>query len=269
MKTRTKIRIANCFARSLGWLTRRSGLARILTFHSVQEGGDPLVHQPPELFEEQIRYLAEQGYRSYRVCDVVESWPAILDGPKFTVITFDDGLSNGRTVACPILQRYGMTATFFITTACVSDDRRPPGVEGMHNVRDVDMLSWQDLREMADEGFEIGAHSHTHVRISRQSPRRAREEIFLPKAMLEQELGRPICSFAYPKGRADSFAPWTRDLLAEAGYKAGYTQMGRPLRRGCDLLNLSRTSIHGLDTLASFRMKLSGNYDLLRRIRGQ
>lgn len=268
MGAQAKITLQRLFAKSLGWLSRPRGLARILTFHSVRDGGDPLVHQPPELFEEQIRYLAEQGYGSYRVCDLVESWPAILDGPKFTVVTFDDGLSNSRTIACPILQRYGMTATFFIPTACIGDQRRPPDVEGMHNVRDVDMLSWRDLREMADEGFEIGAHSHTHVRIRRLSLERARREVALPKAILEDKLGRPVYSFAYPKGRADSFAPWTRDLLAEAGYMAGCTQAGLPLRRGCDLLDLPRTGIHGLDTLASFTMKLRGNYDLLRRIRG-
>ena len=61
--TATKVRLQHLFAKSLGWLTRRSGLPRILTFHSVQTGGDPLVHQPPELFEELIRYLAEQGCR--------------------------------------------------------------------------------------------------------------------------------------------------------------------------------------------------------------
>jgi len=266
MNIRTKLAIRYALAGSLGRLRRRNESLRILTFHSVQAHPNTMVHMPPEAFEEQIRYLAEQGYATCRIRDLVEAWPAIADRKRTVVLTFDDGCANNRTIVCPILERYGMTATFFVATAGIGESRQAPSADGLAEYRDTEFLSWTDLREMAAAGFEIGAHSHRHVMVARQDRERAREEIALPKKLLEDRLGGPVCSFAYPKGHADAFADWTRPLLAEAGYRAGCTMMGGPISARCDLYELPRTGIHPTDDLKRFRMKLDGRYDLLRRL---
>ncbi|NVN93106.1 MAG: polysaccharide deacetylase family protein [Desulfuromonadales bacterium] len=266
MKAIYKFHIKRIFTNTFGFLSRKTGAPRILAFHSVENNDDTFLHQPPQLFEDQIRYLAENKYKSCRVADIAIGLSEIVLQNKIVILTFDDGIENFRTIVCPILKKYGMTATFFIPTAYIGDERQKPHHKGLSVYNEYQMLSWQDLREMASEGFEIGAHSHTHLKLSQQASACAKDEIERPKLILENKLGCPVKSFAYPFGRSDAYAPWTRDLLAEAGYTAGCTMMSRVLSKKDDLLQLPRTDISGFDTLKQFVMKLNGDYDCLRWI---
>ena len=62
------------------------------------------------------------------------------------------------------------------------------------------MLDWSQLAGLRAAGIEIGGHSHTHPHLDTLAPRAAREEIAGCKALLEQSLGEPVRSFAYPHG---------------------------------------------------------------------
>lgn len=264
MKIETKIRIRHTIARRLGWLTSRANAIRILTFHSVQEHPCSLSHQSPAVFEQQIKYLADKAYTSLRVSDVLDNWPGILDKKRVVILTFDDGLYNNREIICPILKRYGMTATFFISTAYIGENRSPAGHDNLGAYKDVDMMAWHDLQDMINEGFEIGAHTHTHAQVRQLNHEEAAHELAISKKIIEEKLGVPVRSFAYPKGRTTAFAPWTRKILQQCGYAAGCTMMEGHLSRKSDLLQLPRIGIDKTDTLQTFQMKLRGNYDLLR-----
>jgi peptidoglycan/xylan/chitin deacetylase (PgdA/CDA1 family) len=250
-------------ARHVGWMTRAPERLRILTFHSITARPRSLVHTPPEVFERQIAYLAREGYRSFRVAELADRWPRVLETSPAVVLTFDDALADHRTVVCPILREYGLTATFFVPTAYIGDRQAPPSTPEVAEYADTPMCSWADLREMAAAGFEIGAHSHTHVLVSRLSPGVARAEVFRSKQLLEEHLGLAVRSFAYPKGRRDAFSAWTRQVLEEAGFVAACTQMGRPLGPSCDLLELPRLGIHGGDDFDQFVRKVQGYYDCI------
>lgn len=267
MRDSTKIGLHYPLARTLGYLMRRKGLLRILTYHSIQSHANLVSHTSPELFEEHVRWLAESGYRSMRVSDLCDRNIVTSSGESQVVITFDDGLYNNYAVARPVLQKYGMTATFFVPTAYIGNERTCVQSNEMGAYRGMEMMCWQDLRSLAEEGFEIGAHSHRHVRIAQESRERARQEVKLPKELLEARLNRTIDSFAYPKGRRDSFAAWTGDLLRECGYRAGCTTLEGPVARDADLFTLPRTDVCGYDDLARFKLKLEGNYDCLNWLR--
>ena len=214
-----------------------------------------------------MRWLAESGYRSMRVRDLCDRNFVGSGGESQIVITFDDGLYNNYAVARPILQKYGMTATFFVPTAYIGNERMRVQNDQMEAYRGMEIMCWQDLRDLAKGGFEIGAHSHRHVRIAQETLERAREEVELPKKLLEGELSRTIDSFAYPKGRRDSFAAWTGGLLRECGYRAGCTTLEGPVTQDTDLFMLPRTDVCGRDDLARFKLKLAGNYDCLDWLR--
>lgn len=253
-------------ARTFGWASRNITAKRILTFHSVAVGTDPFAHQNPELFEQQIRYLAENRYMSYRISDIISRWPYILDEERWVALTFDDGVDNAITTVCPILQRYGMKATFFIPTLCIKEQRTLPEREMLSCYQNNHMISWHDLSVIVDSGHEIGSHGHSHVKLSRQSEEFVREDVTLSKKLLENNLMMSIKSFAYPFGRTDAFTHNTRKIISEAGYDSCCTMMSRSLARGDDLLLLPRTGITGLDTLKTFIMKLNGDYDCIRWI---
>jgi peptidoglycan/xylan/chitin deacetylase (PgdA/CDA1 family) len=263
MKRTYKIILQDIIAGTFGQYSSKPGIAKILAYHgSPYNTRDPFMHLSPDLFEKHVKYLSENRYRSVRVSDIALDWPRILLEEKVVALTFDDGLETFRTVICPILNRYEMTATFFVPTAYIGESRQYPKHPSLMTYGDC-LLSWQDLREMRNEGFEIGAHSHSHNKISKQDRQSAVSEIQLSKAILEDKLLCSIKSFAYPFGRADAFSPWTRQLLSDAGYIAGCTMIGKKLSAMDNPLELPRTGINGMDDLRRFIMKLEGYYDCI------
>jgi peptidoglycan/xylan/chitin deacetylase (PgdA/CDA1 family) len=91
----------------------------ILCYHGIGESGNPLGVAPGrELFEAQMRFLRE----NYRVASLEEACRELSAGTKTepgVVITFDDGYRSAYTVAFPILQKYGLPATIYLTVESV------------------------------------------------------------------------------------------------------------------------------------------------------
>jgi peptidoglycan/xylan/chitin deacetylase (PgdA/CDA1 family) len=238
---------------------------RILTYHSVQDHPDNKWHTPPKVFESQMRYLCDAGYRSYRIRDIIDQWPDILQcKEKAVALTFDDGLLNNFTIVRDILAKYNLSASFFISTENIGAERNFPVSQGLEYFRDTKMLCWDDIREMQRSGFEIGSHAHSHDMIAKMPNQLARENIAVSKLVIETELNTEIVSFAYPYGHKDAYAGWTGDLLRDLGFRAGCTQMGGALTERNDLFELPRIGIKGSDSLDVFKHKVSGAYDFLR-----
>src|SRR6185312_10355483 len=74
---------------------------------------------------------------------------------RSVVLTFDDGYRSFRQYAYPVLKELGFPGTLFVYTDYVGAGRNA--------------LSWQELRELAAEGFDVQAHSKTHGDLRRQS----------------------------------------------------------------------------------------------------
>src|SRR5947209_17656578 len=67
---------------------------------------------------------------------------------KLVVLTFDDAVKSHRTFVAPLLRELGFRATFFVTH-CWMDD-----VENF--------MTWHEIAELHEMGFEIGNHAWTH-----------------------------------------------------------------------------------------------------------
>jgi peptidoglycan/xylan/chitin deacetylase (PgdA/CDA1 family) len=128
-------------------------------------------------------------------------------------------------------------------------------------------LSWDEVRRMAGEGVAFGAHTERHPILTRVTPDRARQEVSGSKHRIEDEVGVSVTSFAYPNGgRADVDEASIR-LLADAGFRMGFTLIPGPERAGAILdsrLALRRVYIHHGDYPARFAAKLHGVPRLLR-----
>src|SRR5689334_16731650 len=110
--------------------------------------------------------------------------------------SWDDGHTLDLRVA-DMLDNYGMKGTFYITRDFL--EKR---------------MSDKQIRALASR-HEIGAHTLTHPDLPDVPPEQAREEIAGSKAWLEDVTGKPVTSFAYPKGLN---TPALRAMVAEAGY---------------------------------------------------
>jgi peptidoglycan/xylan/chitin deacetylase (PgdA/CDA1 family) len=125
---------------------------------------------------------------------------------KLVVLTFDDAVKSHRTFVAPLLKELNLGATFFVTHKWMDDT--------------TNFMTWQDIAEIHEMGFEIGNHSWTHDDFS--SPRNAGRlaaELFLVNRALTNEAKPPVpqtVSFAFC---GNSFGPEAVQRLAELGYK--------------------------------------------------
>ena len=90
----------------------------------------------------------------------------------------------------------------------------------------------------------IGSHTHRHDILSRMPGQEQREELEVSRRVLEERIGKPVRTLAYPVGTPTSFTPGTSTLLAEVGYKAAFSYYGGlNTRVGFDPFNIRRIAV--------------------------
>jgi peptidoglycan/xylan/chitin deacetylase (PgdA/CDA1 family) len=153
------------------------------------------------------------------------------------VITFDDGLADFYTGALPALVSHGFVATLYVTTGFVGHTSRWLASLG-EGTRP--MLTWGQIAEVQASGVECGAHSVSHPQLDLIARASARDEITGGKDQLEQRLGRPVETFAYPNGYYDATV---RRLVGEAGYRSACGVKHAMSARTDDCLALARIMV--------------------------
>jgi peptidoglycan/xylan/chitin deacetylase (PgdA/CDA1 family) len=182
----------------------------ILLYHCVADDPDPWIRRfaiAPRAFERQLDLVAAHGATTLTVSELVDTLAGGAALPERPVlITFDDGFADFRDAALPALRVRGMAATLYPTTGFL-DGRSPGGGR---------MLGRRDLPELAAAGaVEVGGHTHTHPQLDAVAGARARDEIERCKGMLEDALGAPVRSFAYPHGYSSA---GVRAMVRAAGF---------------------------------------------------
>ncbi len=107
------------------WRHRKQ--AAILCYHGVMHGGEDNYSNrnavTAEMFERQMAYVARH-YHVMALPEVVRRLAAKQVLPDYTLaLTFDDGFRNNVTVAAPILEKYKLPATIFLTTAFIDSEK--------------------------------------------------------------------------------------------------------------------------------------------------
>lgn len=156
-------------------------------------------------------------------------------------ISFDDGYRDNRTIAAPILAERGLPATFFIATGFVGTDRVPPWDRDL-GIKS-EWMSWSDVRELREMGFELGAHTVNHIDLGRIHGAEAREEISESRTRLESETGAEVHAFSYPFGGVQHFTEENRELVKELGFECCLSAFGGAVRQDTDLFRLPRLPV--------------------------
>jgi peptidoglycan/xylan/chitin deacetylase (PgdA/CDA1 family) len=189
----------------------------ILLYHSLTTVASPGYRPysvPPDRFRSQMEHLAEARVHTLTVGELVD----ILDEPaaelpdRCVLLTFDDGFDEIHGLALPILDRLGLRATAFVVTGYVGGTSRWLDAAGEGTRR---LMSWTQLAELAAHGVEVGSHSHGHRQLDTLSTAAARDEIVRSKSLLEDRLGLPARSLAYPHGYHSATI---KRLVRQAGY---------------------------------------------------
>lgn len=187
----------------------------ILSYHHFGENCESHLCISTRVFDQQMRYLKNNGYRVITMRELLGFMQYRHAIPKRSIlITIDDGYRSAYEIAYPVLKKYGFTATLFIYTDYVGVSRSA--------------ITWDQLREMKADGFEIGSHTISHCDLTKKMTgeqyqdylARIKREIFDSKQIIEKELRQDTFCFAYPYSRYNASV---LSLCEQAGYKVGVT----------------------------------------------
>ena len=121
---------------------------------------------------------------------------------RVVVLTFDDSAKSHYTIARPLLMEYGFGATFFITEGFDFKDNKK------------DYMTWEQIRELHQSGFEIGNHTRDHLGITEQTVDRLAEQLDGIMTQCEAHgIPAPV-TFAWP---GNSMTPAAFDVLKQHG----------------------------------------------------
>jgi len=230
----------------------------ILTYHRLL-AQDPTQRVDPKRisvsqnqFRRHLQWLKWLGYRTVRLEDYVKG---LRQGEgrergRAFAIAFDDGYEEVLTLALPILQEYGFTATVF----AVPDQEHNQWDDG-----NAHLMNAEQLKTWVASGMDVGAHSSHHVHLTQVDLETAKREMRESKAMLEETLKRPVPLFAYPYGETNDGV----DALArEAGFEAAFATDHAPRDHAANLYRLRRVVVFPRTTSWEILWKIQRWYPL-------
>jgi len=209
----------------------------VLMYHSLlkdpSRAGDYVLN--PEVFYADMEYLAENGYTTVFISDLVnyvENGTPLPEKP--VAVTFDDGYYNVMTYAYPYMKEHDLKGVINIvgtyTDLSTEQDEHNPAYSS---------LTWEEIAELSESGvFEIGNHTYNmHSMTSRKGCKRISgessedyrkhmyDDIAMLQGILKDKSGVDAVTFAYPFGFVSDESV---DILREMGFKALLTSYEKP-----------------------------------------
>ncbi len=184
-------------------------------------------------FGAQLDLLAER----FDVVGYDESIDRLIDGPidrALAAVSFDDGLASCVRAGDQLAER-GISACFFVLGDLVGET--DPEVLGRFcrnrlAMPYTEMLTWDQIERLVDQGHRIGSHGMSHRRMSSLSSDEVDDELGRSHDLLVEHVGHAD-HFAWPYGHlADAPA----DIVARA--RAAGFRSAAANERGCHLTTL-------------------------------
>lgn len=194
--------------------------------------------------------------------------PARLDGVLGGVasgaailLSFDDGERSNYDVAAPLLEEFGFTGWFFVSSGRVRGGM--PGGLTADGEADDRYMSHDEMRDLIARGHVVGCHTHSHVRLRDSlGAERFEEEIRHARARLQAALGDPIDNFCWVGGEEWSYSAPAARMIGDAGFIRAFMTNCQIVRPGTPPLRLQRTNIEAGWPLSQVRFYLSGVMDI-------
>jgi len=238
----------------------RGGTARVIYYHRIDDE-DHRSCVAPAAFAEQMRHLRAEGYNVVPFSHLRTWLDEHRPFPERTVaITFDDGFADNHRHAFPVLAREALPATIFLAAGFIGGRELPV----LRDRSGVAPLSWDQVREMAQNGIDMGAHTLSHPSLPELSDGDLAHEIAGSRALIADRTGTEPDAFCYPRGRFDERV---KQAVRAAGYRLACTTLPGCITPDTHPYSLRRTFIARDDSLRDFAHKLAGSFDVLHAAR--
>ncbi len=211
----------------------------ILSYHDFAEKcGAPLC-TPKQIFQEQMKYLSDNGYRVITMKELLGFLEYQHGIPKRSVIiTIEDGYRSFYKIAYPILKSYGYPATVFIYSGLMNKNQNG--------------ITWAQLKKIKADGFEVGSNCISRTDLTKKKEKekeseylkRIKNEIVLSKKTIDKKLRQKTLYLAFPYG---GYNQRILQLSEEAGYKVGLSTRKGSNPFFADPLSLNRTRVISRD----------------------
>ena len=215
----------------------------ILYYHEVVPNGEGASYQKIEekKFEEQMKYLADNGYTSMFFSELSNKLPK-----KPVIISFDDGFKSVYQKAYPIMQKYGIKGNVYLPTAYVGEDEH--------------FMTWEEVKDLTENGFEMQAHTHNHVDVRTLNNKTIDAQTKKVNEILKEHLDFTPNAVCLPFGTYDKKS--IKLLKKEGSYKyilgSFYGRVGKSKLKKGGLM--PRIGISNADSIEVFAKKLKGKF---------
>lgn len=210
----------------------------VLCYHRVRDRGR---------FTAQMRALADRGTPVLSMDEFTASLASRrpLSAPS-VLLTFDGCYSDQLEHAVPVLNSFNFPATFFPTSASLTELAPEACAERR-----------SELRELVKSGHTIGCHTHTHPDLTRLPTAEGHREVLGSKLILEDALGQRVSAFCYPYGACD---PRIASVVQDSGFDVAFSVDLGGVRFGDDPYRLKRLPVLGEPRPGEFLVFLSGMF---------
>ncbi len=206
----------------------------ILLYERVAQASDDKDTVPLDLFYQQMRDLAQNGYRtvSPERLRAYKVWGLALP-ERPLMITFDKAYRDLQTTVAPILKEQNFTAVINLATTFIG--RKPDESRALNGIA---MMSWAEVRDAMKAGvFSFGGHTRNLVDLNRHE--KPFNEIRASRTDIKRATGVRCTVFSYPFGKYSptlakaakeakiNFAMTYGDTIAKIGPKTDFLALPR------------------------------------------
>lgn len=235
----------------------------VFMYHHVNPHKGDMVTVTPDVFEAQMRFLAEKGYKTLNIDELVKFGGGDISlKEKAVAVTFDDGYLDNYVYAFPVLKKYNIKATIFIVTDWVEEASLNAVSSQESEVKSQEMIipshregkelrvkgqthkvivNWDIIREMQDGGLiEFYSHTMSHRKCAELSDEELANELKDSKNIIEARLNKQCPYLCWPKG---SYKEDSIGMAKKAGYTALFTTKRGTLKKGSDMFSIERIAV--------------------------
>ena len=170
-------------------------------------------------FRRQMEFIRESGWSAVSTTQIVDWLEGAVELPDRAFgLHFDNGWLDTATTALPVVREFGYTATCFPITDGIeaASSGRTASVRTLtEGVVAKPFITWEQVGELMDGGWEIGAHTATHCKVADVHASDGDAAVILEaetaNEVFHDRLGQVPVHFAYPSGSRNGR---TDELLA-------------------------------------------------------